>query len=808
MFFENKFTKNAEKAIRNAHRCASGFGHGYVGSEHLLLGILAENDGKASKMLTSAGVIKSELSEKIIQNIGQGTAGDSTAQGLTPTARRIVRRAYVIAQNSGKSYISTEHLLMAMLSEDESGAGKLLMETNADIKNIRRAFLAFGENDANGAKSMDARSTREKSEIKLLSVHGRDMCAAARDGRLDAVTGRDDEITRVLQILMRRTKNNPLILGEPGVGKTALVEGIALCIAKGDVPPQLRQKRIFMLDVPSMVAGTKYRGEFEERMKTILREVSRAGNIILFVDEIHTIVGAGAAEGAIDAANIFKPAMSRREIQIIGTTTFSEYKKYIERDAALDRRFQSVTLTQPDREACAGILFGIRECYEKHHGIKISDDAVYAAIDLSERYIPERSLPDKAIDLLDEASSRARIFSSAPPPRMRELEESIAKTVVRKEENIKQERFEEAARLRDEEQKLREELSDMSRIWQEVIEGKIRIGAGNIAEIVSSRTGIPVRSITDEESEKLSRLEELLSESIVGQKEAISAVSKAIRRSRCGFSDPTRPVGSFLFAGPTGVGKTAVCRALAEILFDDQSKLIRIDMSEYMEKHESSKLIGSPPGYVGYGEGTTLVDRVRRNPYCVVLFDEIEKAHPDIANLLLQILEEGSLTDSHGVSADFRNAIVVMTSNVGAGKMNKQDVGFMPEDAVLSEEKLVAGVRAEINRAFRPEIINRIDDIVVFRKLGKTEISAVCNMQIERSIARAKEVGVELSVASDVREFIAEKSYDSRFGARPVRRAVRMYIEDKLSTEYLKNSRKHGKYKIEVDENGTRCIAQ
>ena len=804
MLFKNRFTLSAERALRSAHECASSFGHAYVGSEHLLLGILNQSDGHASKLLIREGIQKKEISSKIIESVGRGSCGSVTAQGLTTSAGNIVKKANSIAKKQGKSYISTDHILLALLTEEDSAGKRILSESRADVSRLKRALLIFGDGDSHDTHTTDVRTAKEKNELKHLRAFGCDMCDAARHGKLDRVIGREKECERVLGILMRKTKNNPLIIGEPGVGKTALVEGLSARIEEGRVPPALIGKRIFRIDISSIVAGTKYRGEFEERVKAIISESTRAGNIILFIDELHTIVGAGSAEGAIDAANILKPVISRREIQIIGTTTFSEYKKYIERDAALSRRFQTVTLAPPTARECEELLFGIRGDLEAHHKVKICDGAIYSAIKLSERYIPERMLPDKAIDLLDEAASSVRLRSVPSTESIKELEEKIYEIRRKKGERVKCEDFEEAALLKNEEDELSKEISGLRRSCGG------EVNAINIAEAVSEKTGIPLKQLNSEEGEKLLNLEELMHKRIVGQERAISSIAKAIRRGRCGFSDSSRPIGSFLFAGPTGVGKTALCKALSEILFNDRQSFVRIDMSEYMEKHEAAKLIGSPPGYVGFGEGNTLVDRVRKNPYALILFDEVEKAHPDVSNLLLQILEEGELTDSSGRVANFRNSIIVMTSNLGAEKLLENELGFFETNEEKTARRTEKAVLSVINKSFRPEIINRIDNVVVFDKLSREDIRKICDMEIEKTVSRADAVGVKLVVPDSVRDFIAEKGFDSRFGARPLRRAVSSYIEDKLSSKYLGNKSSVGEYKIILseDKTDTDCVLQ
>lgn len=798
MFSENRFTLRAEYVLRSSHECAAEMGHGYVGSEHILLGLLRESEGKAAKILTGAGVSPKEVRAKICENIGMGAAAKNTVQGLTPCARRIVKSAYTEAEKSGSGCIGTEHLLLGILHEEGSAAKKLLLLMNTDIQKIRRALLSSNSDSDADYRRGEVRQNREKGEMKLLKTFGRDMCALASEGKLDPVIGREAELDRTIQILARRTKNNPLLLGDPGVGKTAIVEGLASRIASGAVPKPIAGKRIYMLDISGVVAGTKYRGEFEERVKAILREVSRARDIILFIDEIHTIVGAGSAEGAIDAANILKPAMSRREIQVIGATTFDEYRKYIQRDSALDRRFQPIELCEPSAEQAFEILSGLRKKYEEHHKIGITDEAIRTAIDLSVRYINDRRLPDKAIDLIDEAASRARLYTSAPPPRMQELETEVVKAVEQKEICARAQNFEAAASFRDREIRLRGELAAVSAGWQKIIEGKAEVDSESIARVVSEQSGVPVSQITESESLRLLKLEQMLGERVVGQRNAIVAVSHAIRRGRTGLSDPKRPIGSFLFAGPTGVGKTELCRALAETVFGDEKKLIRIDMSEYMEKHELSKLIGSPPGYVGYDEGGTLTDKVRRAPYSVVLFDEIEKAHPDVTNLLLQILEDGILTDSHGKQTDFKNTIIVMTSNVGAVRMSAGVVGFSA-GAGAEFKELQKSVMSDIRRSFRPELVNRIDEIIVFDKLSERDVSQICGIMLKKTSERAKKIGIQLEISDEARTLLVRQGYDDKYGARPLRRTIQNSIEDVLAEEYLKNEQRGGRYSFFAD---------
>ena len=796
MLFENRFTLRAENVLRCAHECAAELGHGYVGSEHILLGILRDGEGEAAKILNAEGISAEKIRGAVINHTGIGKAHKNTLQGLSPCSRRIVRTAYNKSKSAGDGFIGDVHLLVGILCEESGSAKKLLKSMGADTEKLARLIMpSGGDNGADCRKNADNRRNSEKSETKLLKNYGRDLCELVREGKLDPVIGREKELQYVIEILARRTKNNPLLLGDPGVGKTAVAEGLAERIVKGDVPRVLSGKRIFMLDISGVVAGTKYRGEFEERIRSILREVSRAGDIILFIDEIHTIVGAGAAEGAIDAANILKPALSRREIQLIGATTHEEYRKYIEPSAALSRRFQTVKIEEPSKEESTEILSGLRGKYEQHHKIRITDEAIKAAVELSDRYIPERRLPDKAIDLIDEAASRAKIYASSPPPRMRELEEKIISAVGMKERCIQSEDFEGAARFRDREEGLRNELLLISENWQKVLDGHTEIDFDSIADVVCARTGIPASRITREESQRLLEFEALLRKRVVGQEKAIAAVARAVRRGRLGFSDPRRPIGSFLFAGPTGVGKTELCRALSEALFDDENKIIRMDMSEYMEKHELSKLLGSPPGYVGYDGGVTLADRICDAPYSVILFDEIEKAHPDVMNILLQILEDGTITDSHGKKADFRNTVIVMTSNIGAERMCAASVGF-GTGAKSDFSEVSKSVIADIKKSFRPELFNRIDDVIVFSKLAEKEASRICDMMISELAERVFKLGIVLDVTEEAKKTVVSRGFDEKYGARGLRREIQGKVSDILAEEYLKNECAAGKYRI------------
>ena len=799
MLFEKRFTVCAENVLRISHKNAAEMGHGYVGSEHILIGLLGEPEGAAYRLLFDAGITSDAVKEKICKEIGRGNASKDTVQGLTPHARKIVKNACNKAYGEKCDRISTDHILSGIFKDENCKAQKIIKDILGDTKKLNEIFLAGnGEVEGESRRSTEVRSSKEKSDPKILKNYGRDLCEIAKEGKFDPVIGRDKEIDRVTRILVRRTKNNPILLGDPGVGKTAIAEALAERIVSGNVPKQMLSKRIYMLDISAVVAGTKYRGEFEERIKAILKEVARAKDIIIFIDEIHTIVGAGSAEGAIDAANILKPAMSRREIQIIGATTYEEYKKHIEKDCALNRRFQPVKVEEPDAERAFEILSGLRKKYEEYHKITITDEALRAAVELSVRYINDRKLPDKAIDLIDEASSRAKLNTAEMPPRICELEEEAEKLLQKKAECVRNQEYEKAAEIRDCEKELREELFELNRSWQRIIEGKNEINAESIAEVICEQTGIPASKITEKESNRLLHLEKLLKRRVIGQDKAVSAVSKAIRRRRCGLSDSKRPTGSFLFAGPTGVGKTELCRALAEALFGDEKKIIRVDMSEYMERHESSKLIGSPPGYIGHEDGGSLTDKVRKNPYSVVLFDEIEKAHPDVANLLLQILEDGVLTDSHGREVDFKNTVVVMTSNAGVTKAMRDVVGFSHGEK-QENERFEKEIVSELQRCFSPELINRIDEIIVFNRLSEAVVGNICDKMLSDTISRAEKIGMRLEFAEEAKELLLKKSYDNKYGARPIRRIIQREIESVLSDEFLKNGCRASRYRIFVE---------
>ena len=813
MLFENRFTSRGEKVLRLAHESASSLGHGYVGSEHLLLGLVRENEGIAGKILKASGITEAALLSKLRELIGTGTPGIMPPRGLTPRSKRIIEHAFNEASHMGSTYVGTEHILLGIIREGESSAIRILESMHADLNRIASEVISAvgGEmpdagGDKNDYHTPKHRASRDtQSTPKGLAQFGKDLTDLARKGKLDPVIGREREIARMLQILSRRTKNNPVLVGEPGVGKTAVAEGLAQQITEGNVPESLLNKRIFMLDVSAMLAGTKYRGEFEERIKSAIREVNRAGNIILFIDELHIIAGAGGAEGAVDAANILKPALSRGEIQIIGATTLEEYRRHIEKDAALERRFQPVNVGEPTLEEAIRILNGLRDKFEAHHGIKISDEAITAAVELSSRYINDRHLPDKAIDLIDEAASKARLFSLTPPEDLKELEDKIKKLEQEKDEKVRAQEFERAAALRDEERSLRTRLTELKGSWKGTHSPDGEIGSESIAAIVSEWTGIPVVRLTETETERLLQLEEILKRRVVGQPEAAAAVARAIRRGRVGLNDPRRPIGSFLFSGPTGVGKTELCKALAEALFGDESALIRVDMSEYMERHSLSRLIGSPPGYVGFDEGGQLTKQVRRKPYSVILFDEVEKAHPEIFNIFLQILEDGILTDSQGRRVSFKNTVIVMTSNLGAEHIRDiKRLGFGTAESSADRQAMISSkISEELKRAFRPELLNRIDEIIIFRQLTTDDLKKIAALLLDTTRRRAVEIGFDLNWTDAALTRLTELGFDPAYGARPLRRVIQAHVEDKIAETFLRGDRaKNSALTIDVSPNG------
>ena len=798
MRFDDRFTERAINAFELAQAAASELGHNYIGSEHLLLGLSREGGGVAAEILRESGLDSGLILDLITKNIERGEGGESPVQGLTPGAKHIIEIAVMEANRLGHGYVSTEHLLMGILREYDSVAAKLIIMTGVDLNKLYTNVInVFGSSIFKPVKTPVQAGRQRKNETKTLDQFSRDLTDAAAEGTLDPVIGRENEIQRVVQILSRRTKNNPVLIGEPGVGKTAIAEGLAQRIVGGDVPETLIGKRVVTLDLSGMVAGTKYRGEFEERIKTAIEEVRSARDIILFIDELHTIIGAGAAEGAIDAANIVKPALGRGEIQIIGATTLNEYRKHVEKDAALERRFQPVMVNEPTREESIRILLGLRDKYEAHHRLKISDEAIEAAVSMSYRYINDRYLPDKAIDLIDEASSRVRLDKLKLPPDLKELEAQKESLAKEKEAAIQGQDFERAAILRDREKELGLSCDRARKDWETARHGDTKcVEAEDIAAVVSGWTGIPVTSITQDEGERLLKMEDTLHKRIVGQDEAVSAVAKAIRRGRVGLKDPKRPMGSFLFLGPTGVGKTELCKALAEVMFGDENSMLRIDMSEFMEKHTASKLIGSPPGYIGYDEGGQLTEKVRRKPYSVLLFDEIEKAHEDVANILLQIMEDGILTDSQGRRVDFKNTVIVMTSNAGARNITdkRTKLGF---DASGSEGNAESGrirdaVMEEVKRLFKPEFLNRIDETIVFHKLSREDLKDICGRMLDVVKGRMEDVGINMIVDESAVELLSEMGFDPVYGARPLRRTIQSAVEDPVAEKLLEGNVKSG----------------
>ena len=789
-----KFTNRAKKAIEIANDLAIELGHNYIGTEHILYGLSKEGSGVAAKVLENQEVEPQKILDKIDELIGREDKTEETL-GFTPRTKRVIENAFIEAKKLGYNYIGTEHLLIGILREADSIAARILLDLNVNIPKLYNEIIKvindeeIGEDGANTKK--ETRKKGSYNSTATLNQFGEDLTKKAEEGKLDPVVGRKEEIQRVIQILSRRTKNNPCLIGEPGVGKTAVVEGLAQKIVAGDIPEILKDKRVVTLDISGMVAGAKYRGDFEERIKKALNEVKKAGDVILFIDEIHTIVGAGAADGAIDAANILKPLLARGEIQLIGATTLNEYRKYIEKDSALERRFSPVNVKEPTPSDTIEILNGLRDKYEAHHNVKITKEAIEAAVKLSVRYINDRFLPDKAIDLIDEASSRARIKTYTEPENLKELQTKIEEIEKDKEEAVRSQKFEKAASLRDKEKELKEKYEKEEQKWKNKNTKQVtNITEENIAEVISTWTGIPVYKITENENERLKNLEKELHKRVVGQNEAVEAVAKAIKRGRVGLKDPNRPIGSFLFLGPTGVGKTELSKALAQCLFGDESSMIRIDMSEYMESHSVSKLIGSPPGYVGFEEGGQLTEKIRRKPYAVILFDEIEKAHPDVMNMLLQILEDGRLTDSQGRTVNFKNTVIIMTSNLGARVItDKKSLGFSnnekQEDSQKDYEETKKEVMQILKKELRPEFINRIDEIIVFHKLNDEEIRKIVDIMIAEVERRLKEQNIEIEVDDSVKDLIAKTGVDKAFGARPLRRTIQNLLEDKLAEEIL-----------------------
>ncbi len=786
-----RFTERARQVVVLAQEEARTLKHNYIGTEHILLGLLREEEGLAARVLESLDITVERVRSQVVRIVGSGEEVTSGQIPFTPRAKKVLELALREALSLGHNYIGTEHILLGLVRENEGVAARILLDFDADSEKIRNEVIRMLSGPGSRRQGGGAGATGEgKKSSKLLDQFGRNLTKLAADGKLDPVIGREIEIERIMQILSRRTKNNPVLLGEPGVGKTAVVEGLAARITNGEVPELLKNKQIYTLDLAALVAGSKYRGEFEERLKKVMKEITQRGDIILFIDELHNLVGAGAAEGAIDAASILKPALARGELQTIGATTLDEYRKYLERDSALERRFQQIKVDQPSTEETVKILEGLRERYEQHHHVTITDEALQNAADLADRYISDRFLPDKAIDLIDEAASRMRIKSMTQPPVYRDLEEEIETTRRDKEAAIEAQKFEEAANLRDQERQLTNKKKELEHEWTAGEGGeRPEIGEEEVADIVSMWTGIPVFKLTEAETKKLIRMEDELHKRVIGQEVAITAVSKAIRRSRAGIKDPKRPAGSFIFLGPSGVGKTELARTLAEFLFGDEEAMIRIDMSEYMEKHAVSRLVGSPPGYIGYDEGGQLTEAVRRKPYSVLLLDEIEKAHPDVFNILLQILEDGRLTDAQGRTVDFRNTIVIMTSNIGAADIARNtSLGFSigDDEGGVTYEDMKSRIMGDLKKVFRPEFLNRIDEVIVFHKLAKEEILHIVDLMVSRVRAQVAEHELQLELSKESKDLLVEKGWDPSMGARPLRRAIQRYIEDPLADEVLR----------------------
>ena len=810
MTMQGKFTNKAQEVLKRAQEAALKLGNKYVGTEHILLGLTLVSDSVAAKALESQGVTYHQVMDKI-QSMTGGTSAYYIPADFTPRAKRVVESSVQEAFRMGTGYVGTEHILIALIRENDNIAVRIMVSLDLNLQRLYddiMNMLGEGEDQNGSARGMNSQGEKqEKSATETLDKFSRDMTALAKKNKFDPIVGRDKEIERIVQILSRRTKNNPCLVGDPGVGKTAIVEGLAQKIAEGNVPDTLKNKRIVGLDLSAMVAGSKYRGEFEERMKKAMDEVKADGNIILFVDEIHTIIGAGAAEGAIDASNILKPALSRGEIQLIGATTLEEYRKHIEKDAAFERRFQPVKVEEPDEQAAVAMLKALRDKYEMHHKVTISDDAIEAAVKLSARYVSDRFLPDKAIDLIDEAASRLRLKTFSAPDNVAEMEEKLAEMEKEKEAAIKTEEFEKAAEIKRAQDALRAQWKEAKKEWENNHENQAQVVTREeVAEVVSVWTGVPLQSLQEEESQRLLHLEDTLHQRVIGQSEAVKALAKAIRRGRVGLKDPNRPIGSFLFLGPTGVGKTELSKALAEALFGDEDAMIRIDMSEYMEKHSVSRMVGSPPGYVGYEEGGQLSEKVRRNPYSVVLFDEIEKASPDVFNVLLQVLDDGHITDGQGRKVDFKNTVIIMTSNAGARSIvEPKRVGFTSmETEEQSYQNMKKNVMEEVRHIFKPEFLNRIDDMIVFHSLTQEDILEIVKLMTKTVSKRIKEnMDITVTFTDKALEKIAEEGYDKAFGARPLRRAIQSRIEDAFAEEYLMGNFKAGdKVSVGLKTNG------
>lgn len=797
-----RFTERAQKVLALAQEEAMRLGHNNIGTEHILLGLIREGEGIAAKALQALNLDMDKIQKEVETLIGKGTEGTQNIH-YTPRAKKVIELSMDEARKLGHTYVGTEHILLGLIREGEGVAARVLNNLGVSLNKARQQVLQLlGSNESSATNNQGAQTS--SANTPTLDGLARDLTAAAREEALDPVIGRSKEIERVIQVLSRRTKNNPVLIGEPGVGKTAIAEGLAQLIINNEIPETLRDKRVMTLDMGTVVAGTKYRGEFEDRLKKIMDEIRQAGNVILFIDELHTLIGAGGAEGAIDASNILKPALARGELQCIGATTLDEYRKYIEKDAALERRFQPITVDQPSGDEAVLILEGLRDRYEAHHRVKITDEAIEQAVKLSDRYIPDRFLPDKAIDLIDEAASKVRLKSYTCPPNLKELEQRLETMKKEKDSAVQSQEFEKAASLRDTEQKLREELEQTKNEWKEK-QGQTdsEVTGEDIAQIVASWTGIPVSKLAEEETERLLKMEEILHKRVIGQEEAVKAVSRAIRRARAGLKDPKRPIGSFVFLGPTGVGKTELARAVAESLFGDENATIRIDMSEYMEKHSTSRLVGSPPGYVGHDEGGQLTEKVRRKPYSVILLDEIEKAHPDVFNILLQVLEDGRLTDSKGRTVDFRNTAIIMTSNVGAELIKKgSTLGFQAGTTEQDYDNMKNKVMGELKRSFRPEFLNRIDEVIVFHSLEESHIQQIVGLMASQLQKRLKEQEIDISLTNEALRFIAKEGFDPQYGARPLRRALQRQVEDRLSEELLQGKIKKGDSVIIAEKDG------
>ncbi|MCM3046560.1 ATP-dependent protease ATP-binding subunit ClpC [Bacillus altitudinis] len=796
-----RFTERAQKVLALAQEEALRLGHKNIGTEHILLGLVREGEGIAAKALEALGLVSDKIQKEVESLIGRGQEVSQAIPHYTPRAKKVTELSMDEARKLGHSYVGTEHILLGLIREGEGVAARVLNNLGVSLNKARQQVLQLLGSNETGASAAGSNSNANTPTLDSLA---RDLTAIAKEDSLDPVIGRSKEIQRVIEVLSRRTKNNPVLIGEPGVGKTAIAEGLAQQIIHNEVPEILRDKRVMTLDMGTVVAGTKYRGEFEDRLKKVMDEIRQAGNIILFIDELHTLIGAGGAEGAIDASNILKPSLARGELQCIGATTLDEYRKYIEKDAALERRFQPIQVDQPSVDESIQILRGLRDRYEAHHRVSITDEAIEAAVKLSDRYISDRFLPDKAIDLIDEAGSKVRLRSFTTPPNLKELEQKLDEVRKEKDAAVQSQEFEKAASLRDTEQRLREKVEVTKKSWKEKQgQENSEVSVDDIAMVVSSWTGVPVSKIAQTETDKLLNMEQLLHSRVIGQDEAVVAVAKAVRRARAGLKDPKRPIGSFIFLGPTGVGKTELARALAESIFGDEEAMIRIDMSEYMEKHSTSRLVGSPPGYVGYDEGGQLTEKVRRKPYSVVLLDEIEKAHPDVFNILLQVLEDGRLTDSKGRTVDFRNTILIMTSNVGASELKRNKyVGFNVQDESQNYKDMKGKVMGELKRAFRPEFINRIDEIIVFHSLEKKHLKEIVSLMSDQLTKRLKEQDLSIELTEAAKAKIADEGVDLEYGARPLRRAIQKHVEDRLSEELLKGNIEKGQHIVLDVEDG------